>query len=120
MKSQPQKPGTSVPKGDNNRPTRELFEHLVQKANRGDQDALTELRQTLDQNADIPFTIANLARHSEMSLIGLIAKKNLLLAECLRLKVRNLRQLVGVGCHVSRDDALIARCLAVTNCSAEG
>jgi len=96
MRSQPR--GQFGSGKDREQPTRELFEHLVKQADRGDEDAADRLRRMLKDNPAIWQEIGDLAKHSEQSLIDLIASGNLLLKESLRLKTEELREsLVGHG-----------------------
>jgi len=92
MRAQPRQSTGSSQNEQDRRPTRELLEHLVRQANRGDQDALATLRRTLEENRDILDAIADLTGHIENSLIGLICRENLVLSEALRLRVGALRR----------------------------
>ena len=89
MKGKPQRKSRA---GDDGRqPTRELFQHLISQADRGDEDAADRLRRMLKDNPTIWQEIGDLAKHCEQSLIDLIASGNLLLKESLRLKTAELR-----------------------------
>ena len=85
------RPMNNLGDGDE-RPTRELFQHLSRQANRGDRKAADRLRQILRENPDIWRSIGDLARHAEQSLIDLIARGNLVLGESVRLKVEEMRK----------------------------
>ena len=71
--------------------TRELFDHLARRANRGDRDAADRLRQILRDHPEITRELGNVSKHSEQSLIGLIAGDNFVLSESVRLEVEELR-----------------------------
>ena len=93
---------------DGERPTRELFEHLVKQADRGDEDAADRLRRMLKDNPAIWQEIGDLAKHSEQSLIDLIANGNLLLKESLRLKTAELRtSLIAEATSATLENLLI-------------
>jgi hypothetical protein len=77
--------------GGEERPTRELFEHLSWQANRGDREAAKRLRRILRANPDIWRSVGDLAEHLERSLIEQIARGNLVLGECVRLKAEEMR-----------------------------
>jgi len=55
-------------------PTREAFDELVRKSDRGDKQATLQLRQILDSNPGIWQQAGDLAAHAELSLIRKIAK----------------------------------------------
>jgi hypothetical protein len=52
---------------------RDAFQALVKRANKGDEDALAELRQTLSDNPQIWQAVGNLALHARMVLARAIA-----------------------------------------------
>jgi hypothetical protein len=74
-----------------NPPSRELFQHLVKQADRGNRDAADQLRQIIRSHRDIWDTVGDLAKYIEQSLIGMISGDNLVLGESLRVKVDDLR-----------------------------
>jgi len=71
--------------------TREVFEHLSRRANRGDRDAADRLRQILRDHPEITRELGNVSKHVEQSLIGLIAGDNFVLNESVRLQAQELR-----------------------------
>lgn len=74
-----------------NPPTRELFQHLVKLANRGDRDAADRLRRIIRSHRSVWDAVGDLTKHAEQSLIGLISGDNLVLGESLRMKIDDLR-----------------------------
>lgn len=83
-------------------PTRELFEHLTRQASRGDQEAAERLRRIIRTHPEIWNAVGDLSRHAEQSLIRLIAGKNLVLSECLHVKVDDLRRsLLGTSAEAA-------------------
>ncbi len=75
----------------NDRPTREVFEHLVAQASRGDRDAADQVRRIIRDHRDIWDAVGDLNKHAETSLINMISGNNLVLRESLRAKVDDLR-----------------------------
>ena len=83
--------GSCSPDNSTNPPSRELFQHLVKQADRGNRDAADQLRQIIRSHRDIWDTVGNLTKHIEQSLIDMISGDNLVLGESLRVKVDDLR-----------------------------
>ena len=64
---------------------------LLKKAEAGDRSVLPQLRRVLDGDPDLWRGFGNLAAHAEASLAMLAAGPNLLLAECLKRKLAELK-----------------------------
>ena len=64
-------------------PTKIGLPELVKQANAGDQAALAQLRQTLDENPQIWRAVGNLALHARMVLVDAIANGDQLLRDSL-------------------------------------
>src|SRR5262245_2059888 len=85
--------GSAVPSpaerecGDEN----ERLARLLKRAERGDCDALAELRQALDADARLWRDYGDLALQAEAALIRLVAGANLLLAEALQRKLHAMK-----------------------------
>jgi hypothetical protein len=73
-------------------PTREHFEHLVERARTGDREARQELRVTLESCPSLWQPAADLTRHVEDQLIEVISRESPLLAESLRLSTTAMRK----------------------------
>jgi len=73
-------------------PNREAFELLVQTANTGDEQALTELRKLLDENPIIWQSVGDLAQHAQLALLRAIANGDQLLFESVSRTAEELRQ----------------------------
>jgi hypothetical protein len=71
--------------------TRELFEHLAHRANRGDRQAADRLRRILRDHPEIWQQIGDLAQHVERYLIDLVAGVNVALAESVRQTTQQMR-----------------------------
>lgn len=77
-------------------PTSDEFTQLVALANRGEATALTRLRDLLNDHPEIWQKVGDLAAHTEILLIDVIAGANKLLSESLRRKVNEMKeQLLG-------------------------
>jgi len=61
----------------------EDFEELVQLANSGDEDALVQLRETLDKHPTIWEHMGDMAKHAQIAMVNLIANGNKVMAESL-------------------------------------
>jgi hypothetical protein len=72
--------------------TRELLEHLADRANRGDRDAAGQLRKALRNHPEIMREVGDLAKHAQRSLIGLIGDGNLVLSESVQIQAEELRR----------------------------
>ncbi len=72
--------------------SRELFDHLAHKANRGNCEAAQRLRDLLQSHPEIWQEVGDLTRHVEEALIDLIASDNVLLEESVRKEAYQLRQ----------------------------
>ncbi len=69
---------------------------LLDRAGRGDDTCLPELRQLLDERPEIWRTLGDLARHAELSLLRLVAGDNLLAQECVQRRLQALKaELLG-------------------------
>ncbi len=80
---------------------------LVKQAERGDLSVLPELRRLLEDNEALWQSYGDLAAQAEAALIRLVAGPNLLLAECLKRKVRAMTEELG-GASPSRLERLLA------------
>ncbi len=72
-------------------PTKELFRHLIREAKRGDQHAAEKLKYVVRNRKEVWEPYADINCHIEVSLISMIAGKNVALSESLRLKVDDLK-----------------------------
>lgn len=72
--------------------TRELFEHLVHRANYGDATAAQELREILQDNPEIWQNVGDLARQAREGLVELIAEGNTAIKESVTLKLQEIDQ----------------------------
>lgn len=72
--------------------TRQDFVELVRRANGGDQDATSQLRQTLDASPELWQQLGDLAAHAEASLLTLVAGNDLLARESIARKLNALRE----------------------------
>jgi hypothetical protein len=90
----------------------EALQQLVQKAERGDEAALPELRRLLDREPGLWRFAGDLARIAEDSMIALAAGQNLLLRESLARSVAELKAELA-GPAPSRLDRLLAERVAV-------
>lgn len=75
--------------------TRHEFADLVRRANGGDQDATSLLRQTLDATPELWQQLGDLAAHAEASLLTLVAGNDLLARESIGRKLQSLRDELG-------------------------
>jgi hypothetical protein len=80
-------------------------------AEEGDYWALCELRRTLASNPGVWQAVAALARRVEEALIQRVSGKNLLLAECLRLRLQALKDELGGRSPAER---LLGQCLTAS------
>jgi hypothetical protein len=85
MRSTEQSGGAAGASGENG------FVELVSRANRGDAEALAEVRAILDRNPGVWQEIADLAAHTQAALIRLIATGNQVLAESLPKKLEAMK-----------------------------
>jgi hypothetical protein len=93
--------------------TRELFEHLVRQAERGDRQAAEQLRQVLKDHPEIWGTIGDLSRHVERSLIDLFAGGNFVFSESLRHKAEDVRRsLIAEGADEPLEKLLVDHVVA--------
>src|SRR5450759_1700174 len=69
----------------------EEFAELVKRANVGDDEALAELRDILDNCEQIWQQVGDLGKHAEMAMIKLISNGNKLIAESLARKAADMR-----------------------------
>lgn len=72
-------------------PTKEAFQRLVRQSTQGDPDAAEELRRIVRNRHEIWEAYADLNRHVEVTLIGMISGEDLVLSESLRAKVDDLK-----------------------------
>jgi hypothetical protein len=70
---------------------RQLFRELVERANRGEELALTRLRQFLDLNPSIWERAGDLTAAAEAAWVGLVAGPDRLVAESVRRRLVQLR-----------------------------
>jgi hypothetical protein len=81
------------------KPTKEdlkAMKAVIERANRGEQKALDQLREFLDRNPQVWQLVGDLARAAEEAWIGLIGAKDALAAESIRRGLAYLKgQLVG-------------------------
>ena len=103
-------PETPNPDADS-LPRREEFERLCKQANSGAPRALEDLRAFLDSHPAIWQTVGDLAQHSQLTLIRLVAQNNLLLTESITLKVAAMRQELA-GDHPTLLENLCIDCIA--------
>jgi hypothetical protein len=73
------------------------FETIVAAANRGNPEALTRLREVLDENPSLWQSVANLGGHCESILVNLIAGNNVLLRESLQRQVASMKEELSNG-----------------------
>lgn len=72
------------------------LKELVERANQGDQPALDELRDFLDQNPRLWQTVGDLGRAAENAWVKLVSGSDSLVAESVRRHLREVKQeLVG-------------------------
>ena len=77
-------------------PALPTFEQLVEKAQSGNQQALIELREVLDDRPEIWRSIGDLAEHARLTVIRSISGGNALLFESLIRKCQQMRdEMVG-------------------------
>ena len=74
----------------NKLPTQDEFKAVVDKANAGDDKALSELRQLLDNNPEIWKSLGNLPRYARESMLVAIAGKDESVKESLRRSAEEL------------------------------
>jgi len=89
------------------------FRELLDKANRGDKQALAKLRRELDANPEIWRRAADLAAHAEGEWIALIAGGNVLASESIKRRLAELKKEVA-GEHPTQLETLLADQVAVT------
>jgi hypothetical protein len=82
----------SVPFRPQDEQDRANLQAVIDRANKGEQEAITELRTFLDENPHIWRAIGDMAFHAETSWIGLISQKNRLLVESLARETERMRQ----------------------------
>ncbi len=73
-------------------PTRELIEHLVNLANRGDREAADRLRRLIRTHRSLWEPVGDLSRLVERTLVDMISKGNLVLRESLMMKLDDMRE----------------------------
>jgi hypothetical protein len=73
-------------------PARPYLEHLIERAQTGDREARQELWVTLESCPSLWQPAADLTRHVEDQLIGVISRDSPLLAESLRLRTAAMRK----------------------------
>ena len=78
-------------------PTREYLQHLAQQAKRGSEPAKERLRAALSANTEIARSVGDLSKHVEQALVDLIAEKDLLLKESLKVQIEELRGSLRTG-----------------------
>jgi len=71
--------------------TREQFEHLARRANRGDPQAAHRLQRVIQENPHVWRSIGDLSKDAERCLINLMADGNQVLSESVRLRAEELR-----------------------------
>ncbi len=71
--------------------TRDDFDHLVDRATGGDEDAQAELRATLRANPKTYGRLGDLARHVQLCLVDLIAGDSVVAHESLHLNMDKMR-----------------------------
>ena len=89
-----------------------LFKQLVDRANRGDREALTQLRQYLDKHPQIWQRAGDLAAIAEKNWTELLAEKNHLVAESVKRMVDKLKSGLA-GEHPTQLEALLVDQVAV-------
>ncbi len=81
---------------DNDSPYTPELHDLVERAQRGDQTAMPELRQLLDKSPELWQQVGDLAKHVETAWIKLLASNDLLTQECLHREAERRRvELLG-------------------------
>jgi len=70
----------------------EDFEELVQLANSGDENALAQLRETLDSQPDIWEHMGDMAKHAQIAMVNLIANGNKVMVESLFRKAAKMKE----------------------------
>ncbi len=81
---------------DNDSPYTPELHDLVERAQRGDQTAMPELRQLLDKSPELWQQVGDLAKHVETAWIKLLAANDLLTQECLQREAERRRtELLG-------------------------
>ena len=69
---------------------------LIERAQRGDQTAMPELRQLLDKTPDLWKQVGDLGKHAETAWVKLLAGRNLRTQECLQREAERRRtELLG-------------------------
>ncbi|GAG50850.1 unnamed protein product, partial [marine sediment metagenome] len=88
----------NTPESTSHLPSRQDFDALVKKANEGNEDALAQLRQLLDNHPEIWQSVGDLAAHARMTMIRMISNGNRLLSESLHRKAEQMeRELAGTS-----------------------
>jgi hypothetical protein len=85
----------------------QLFRELVERANRGEELALTRLRQFLDLNPSIWQRAGDLAAAAESAWVGLVAGPDRLVAESVRRRLAQLKADLK-GARATPPEALLA------------
>jgi hypothetical protein len=88
-------------------PPTERLAYLVERANRGDPDALDDIRRALADHPFITETVGDLSAHVERTLIGAIAGTQVFLAESLKLQAEDFRTQLGGGQHVTAMEKML-------------
>jgi hypothetical protein len=104
---------TAAPPQTPGRPELEQLQQLVQRAERGDRDALPALRQALDRHPDVWKDYgADLAAVAEAAWLQLLAEDNIMLLECLRRQLAELRAELGGPDPTPLERLLVERAVA--------
>ena len=73
-------------------PTREHLRYLARRAERGDEEAAARLRRIVSTCPEIWLPVGDLSQHVQTVLIDLIAPKDIVLRESLRMRLAEMRR----------------------------
>lgn len=90
-----------------------MLKALAEKANRGDPQALADLRRTLDERPEIWETCGNLGRQAELAWIALLAGEQKLTSESIKKYVQRLKADL-LGPHPTTVERLLVDDVAVS------
>lgn len=85
---------------------------LVTRAKSGDRVVLPQLREYLDEHPEIWTEVGDLALHAQESWLALMAGEDLVLGECVRRKMDELRGELGIEAASKVEKLLIERVVA--------
>jgi hypothetical protein len=96
----------------------QAIRELADRANRGSEQALANLRQLLDDCPDIWESVGNLARHAEMAWLDLIAGENRLTLESVKRQIARMKENL-LGQHPTAMEMLLVDRIVASHLAVE-